>query len=109
MELVKQLLLVLGIVASPVEHRSEPCMDNGAVSDAGLALVKHFEGYSPVVYQDAASDPTIGFSHLIKPGEKIQEPRLGEAAEKLLQQDIKPNTVQIEEEVTFLANFRVQQ
>jgi hypothetical protein len=70
METIKQLLLVLGVITSPVEHPPELCVDNCAVSDAGLALVKHFEGYSPTVYEDAAGYPTIGFGHLIKPGEK---------------------------------------
>jgi Phage lysozyme len=90
MELVKQLLLALGVMASPVEHPPTPCVDNCAVSDAGLALLKHFEGYSPIVYEDAAGYPTIGFGHLIKPGEKIEEPLLGDAAERLLQDDVKP-------------------
>jgi lysozyme len=52
--------------------------------------LKHFEGYSPIVYEDAAGYPTIGFGHLLKPGEKIEEPLLGDAAERLLQDDVKP-------------------
>ena len=27
-----------------------PCVDNCAISDAGLALVRHFAGYYPFVY-----------------------------------------------------------
>jgi lysozyme len=100
METIKQLLLVLGVITSPVEHPPELCVDNCAVSDAGLALVKHFEGYSPTVYEDAAGYPTIGFGHLIKPGEKIQEPLLGEAAERLLQQDIKPKAAAVNARVS---------
>jgi lysozyme len=56
---------------------------------AAIGLIKHFEGYSPVAYKDTAGYDTIGFGHLIEPGEKIQELLLGEAAERLLQQDIK--------------------
>ena len=90
METIKQLLLALGLLGSPVEHPPTPCVDHCAVSDAGLALIKHFEGYSPLVYKDAAGYPTIGFGHLIQPGEKIQEPLVGDAAERLLQADVAP-------------------
>jgi lysozyme len=74
-------------------------VDNCVVSDAGLALVKHFEGYSPIVYEDAAGYPTIGFGHLIKPGEKTQEPLLGDAAERLLQKDIAPKAAAVNQYV----------
>ena len=94
------MLLALGVMISPVEHPPEPCVDNCAVSDAGLALVKHFEGYSPIVYEDAAGYPTIGFGHLIKPGEKIEEPLLGEAAERLLLQDVKPKAAAVNARVS---------
>ena len=95
METIKQLLLALGVMTSPVEHPPTFCADNCVVSDAGLTLVKHFEGYSPIVYEDAAGYPTIGFGHLIEPGEKIQEPLLGDAAERLLQEDIAPKAAAV--------------
>jgi lysozyme len=85
---IKQLLLALGLMGSPVDHPPEPCLGNCKPSPAAVGVIKHFEGYSPIRYQDVAGYPTLGFGHLIKPGEKIQEPLLGEAAELLLQQDI---------------------
>lgn len=100
MEIVKQLLLALGLLGSPVAHPPEPCLGNGKPSPAAIGVIKHFEGYSPVVYQDAAGYNTISFGHLIKPGEKIQEPLLGDAAEGLLQQDIKPRTAAVNARVS---------
>jgi lysozyme len=99
-ESVKQLLLALGFLTSPMEQPPEPCIDTCTISDAGLALVKHFEGYSPVRYQDAAGYPTIGFGYLIKPGEKIEVPLLGDAAENLLLQDIKPKAAAVNARVS---------
>lgn len=39
------------------------------VSQQGLALIKLFEGFSPTIYLDAAGLPTIGYGHLLRPGE----------------------------------------
>jgi len=39
------------------------------VTQTGLGLIKRFEGFSPVVYLDAAGLPTIGYGHLIRAGE----------------------------------------
>ena len=86
---IKQMLLALGILGSPVDHPPEPCLGNCQPSPAAVGVIKHFEGYSPVIYEDAAGYPTIGFGHLIKPGEKIDEPLLGDAAENLFQQDLR--------------------
>lgn len=40
-------------------------------SPVGLKLIKEFEGYSPVVYHDAVGLRTIGYGHLVRPGEKF--------------------------------------
>jgi len=61
-------------MGSPVDHPPEPCLGNCQPSPAAVGVIKHFEGYSPIIYKDAAGYDTIGFGHLIKPGEKIQEP-----------------------------------
>ena len=99
MELVKQLLLALGLMGSPVNHPPEPCLGDCKPSPAAFGVIKHFEGYSPIIYKDAAGYPTIGFGHLIKPGEKIQEPLLGNAAERLLQEDIAPKAAAVNQYV----------
>jgi lysozyme len=100
MEIIKQLLLALGLLGSPVDHPPEPCLGNCQPSPAAVGVIKHFEGYSPIIYKDAAGYPTIGFGHLIKPGEKIQEPLLGDAAERLLQKDIAPKAAAVNARVS---------
>ena len=35
----------------------------------GLTLIKEFEGFSANIYLDAAGLPTIGYGHLLRPGE----------------------------------------
>ena len=39
------------------------------VSSRGVDLIKSFEGFSAVPYKDVKGLLTIGFGHLIKPGE----------------------------------------
>lgn len=39
------------------------------ITKEGLGLIKRFEGFSPVIYPDAAGLPTIGYGHLLRPGE----------------------------------------
>jgi hypothetical protein len=51
-------------------------------------------------YKDAAGYDTIGFEHLIKPGEQIKEPLLGDAAERLLLQDVKPKAAAVNARVS---------
>lgn len=55
-----------------------------------LELICHFESFSPVIYICPAGYPTIGYGHVVKPGEKekfangITEPD----AKILLQEDV---------------------
>lgn len=42
---------------------------NRKTSAQGVDFIKMFEGFSAVPYNDSAGYPTIGFGHLIKPGE----------------------------------------
>ena len=35
----------------------------------GLDLIRHFEGFRGQIYTDVAGHPTIGYGHLIRPGE----------------------------------------
>jgi len=95
METIKQLLLALGVLTSPVNRPPEPCLKDCQPSSAAYGVVKHFEGYSPMTYIDAAGYPTIGFGHLIRPGETFEEPLLGEAAEKLLREDMRPKAAAV--------------
>lgn len=65
------------------------CYKNCKISDTGLRLIQVFEGYSPVVYKDSAGYDTIGIGHLIRKGEKFNEPMLPHQAYNLLRKDVK--------------------
>lgn len=60
------------------------------ITQDGLNLIKRFEGFSSTIYLDAADLPTIGYGHLLRPGEAemfqngISEP----AAQALLAKDV---------------------
>lgn len=58
-------------------------------SQAGVDLIKEFEGFSSRVYLCPAGKPTIGYGHLISKGEDIDGPITIEKAEELLRDDLK--------------------
>lgn len=63
------------------------CFKNCTPSDAGIQFTANFEGYSPFVYGDPVKIKTIGYGHVIKPGEKFKEPLLPPDAFLLLHKD----------------------
>ena len=60
-------------------------------SDRGINFIAEFEGFEPKIYKDAAGYPTIGFGHLIKPGEehKFRNGITRSEAIQLLKEDIR--------------------
>lgn len=56
-------------------------------SDRGIALIKEFEGFQPVIYLCPAGKPTIGYGHVIH-NETIHAPINEEEAERLLLDDL---------------------
>lgn len=74
------------------------------ISDEGLGLIKKFEGLRLDVYDDVAGKPTIGYGHLIKPGETFDRITEDEA-DSLLLSDVQ-NTVKC---VTNLVRTAVSQ
>lgn len=57
------------------------------ISQAGLNRIKRHEAFSPVPYLDEAGKPTIGWGHLIRPGESFT--RITEAqGEDILRRDL---------------------
>lgn len=60
------------------------------ITKEGLELIKHFEGFEPEVYLDAAGYPTIGYGHLIRKDEgDMYAGGISEAAaEALLAKDV---------------------
>lgn len=77
------------LLLSPAKE-NKTCRQDCAISDEGAQIIREFEGYSPFIYKDAVGLPTVGFGHLLRPGEKIKEPLMGPEAEMLLRADFKP-------------------
>jgi len=67
---------------------SKPLHPNALrVSQAGLDLIKRFEGFSATVYPCPAGKPTIGYGHALKPGEAFPHPISQADATDLLAED----------------------
>ena len=60
------------------------------ITQNGINLIKRFEGFEPEIYIDAAGYPTIGYGHLLLPGEaELFKNGISEAAgEALLIKDV---------------------
>lgn len=73
------------------------------VSDTGLALIRRFEGFSPTAYICPAGYPTIGYGHVLLPGERYG--RIEEAeASALLRQDVRVAERDVSRLITRLAH-----
>src|SRR5690606_9302079 len=59
------------------------------LSNNAVKFLHGSEGFSAYVYKDQAGKDTIGYGHLIKPGEKFKEPMSEEEARALYNKDIK--------------------
>jgi len=59
------------------------------ISDFGLELIRTFEHLELRSYIDRAGKPTIGYGHVILPGETIVEPIDRDEAERLLADDVR--------------------
>jgi lysozyme len=58
------------------------------LSAAGLDLIKKSEGFRGQVYRDVAGFPTIGYGHLIKPGETFPNGITEQQAAAILSSDV---------------------
>lgn len=58
------------------------------ISDAGLNLIKQFEGLRLHTYKDVAGRPTIGIGHLLRPGESYPDGIPEAKAMSLLREDL---------------------
>ena len=59
-----------------------------ATSEAGISLIRAFEGFSPVTYACPAGLPTIGYGHVVQAGERFETPLSPEEGEALLRKDL---------------------
>lgn len=85
--LIGGAIAVVGVVLL-FRNRDAFAMPSGmSLSAAGLQALKEHEGWRPSVYLDTAGKQTIGYGHLIKPGEIFTTitPARGE---QILQQDV---------------------
>lgn len=57
-------------------------------SKQGLEYIRQFESFEPEVYKDVAGKDTIGFGHLIKPGEVFDTPITREEGERIFKRDV---------------------
>ena len=57
------------------------------ISDEGLDLIKHFEGFSSEVYTCSGGRETIGYGHVICKDEELPTPQPKDEAEELLRED----------------------
>jgi lysozyme len=73
------------------------------ISQQGLELLTHFEGFSSTVYPDEGGKLTIGYGHLIEPGEKFTSLTQAQGLE-LLKKDIQPAEKAVNSLVTVSLN-----
>jgi lysozyme len=75
-----------------IAHPAAPpttCVHDCAVSPAGYEMTRTFEGFMPFAYADVGGKQTIGFGHLIKPGETFAQPLLPADADAMLHRDMR--------------------
>ncbi len=59
------------------------------ITPVGLNIIKHYEGFSPVVYRCPAGYDTIGYGHLVRADEDFSEGVTHSQAELLLRNDVR--------------------
>lgn len=69
------------------------------VNEAGISLIKEFEGFEPSPYRCPAGYWTIGYGHKINPGETFKHPISEDEAITILHQDLLPARKSIEQSV----------
>ncbi|MEJ6952580.1 lysozyme [Natronospora cellulosivora (SeqCode)] len=70
------------------EDYDENVGNNLVLSDEGLNFIAGYEGFSAYIYEDQGGLPTIGYGHLIQPGETFYEPMTEEEGLELLRTDV---------------------
>lgn len=79
-------------VRPPVPTTSPPM----SMSDKGAAFLKDWEKFSSEVYtSDGARKPTIGYGHLVRPGEDFSKGLTRAEGEALFQRDLEPHVERV--------------
>ena len=63
-------------------------MSSRPTGEAGVSLIRAFEGFSPVAYVCPAGVPTVGYGHVIQSDERFEVPLSREQGEALLRKDL---------------------
>lgn len=82
--------IMLVAVAAALGYGMIKTFSRMAISPQGIAELKGYEAWSPVVYPDEGGRPTIGFGHLLLPGESFPDGITPAMGEQLLRQDLFP-------------------
>lgn len=69
-------------------QKTVSCFKDCKTDSPGYNLIENFEGYRAFVYKDAVGIPTIGFGHVVRPGEQFRQPLMGPDALMLLKKDV---------------------
>lgn len=89
------------LVSWNVEKQSVTCLrlekhDKREINSKCIELIKSFEGWRSKAYKDAVGKWTVGYGHLIKPGDNLNESSCitEEEGNKLLNSDVRVLTLQ---------------
>ncbi len=75
---------------APFHDNTALCIKNCKLTNSDLVFTRNWEGFSPIVYDtDGAGNKTVGFGHLIKPGESFTY-LTPDQAQDLLDSDMQP-------------------
>lgn len=85
-------------VRDPYELESLPTQPTH-ISSNGIEMIKQFEGFRPTVYNDVTGHETIGFGHLVKPGETFPIPLSEMRATLLMMDDMHEHEMGLREHV----------
>lgn len=80
-------LAALLVSMTPAPAATAECLHNCQISQQGYQITETFEGYVPFVYKDVGGQATIGYGHLIRPGEHFDQPLVPAQAEDVLKGD----------------------
>jgi len=76
------------LYGAKIEPASANGVDNPGVSAQGEQFIAQQEGFQPQVYGDPTGHPTIGYGHLVTPGESFPNGLTREQALQLLRSDL---------------------
>lgn len=98
MKTLAAILVAAGLTIS-LSYKHTECTSDCTTSRVGRAVLTSLEGYYPKCYKDSAGRWTIGYGHLIRPGDSCQFLRPADAI-KLLQADLRPKEKAINADIS---------